>query len=188
LISSVDQDIRRRTPDAVARRFEQPPAPEPEPDDGMPPGMPDETLPTTVRWAMWGAYLARNVTVVGLIRAFSRLVRRPVVWVFMLYPKLYGFVVAVTGGRVDDAEYEQRMGECRACPGLVRDGSRLYCGPCECPHWFMAELHRKNRWKRHYCPEERHAATEYPRFVTISPAGCGQRAFKVPGGRANGSH
>jgi hypothetical protein len=27
----------------------------------------------------------------------------------MLYPKMYGFVLAITGGRVDDTEYEQRM-------------------------------------------------------------------------------
>ena len=122
----------------------------------------------------------------------------------MLYPKVYGFITAVSGGWVQEAEYAQRNEECGACPGRITIRAswvarllewagngpaerRMYCGPCGCPKWYMARLIGwlgKNRWRKHYCPIERHAATEYPDFVTISPSGCGQRVLKIPGGRA----
>lgn len=189
-------------PGAVARSFEQPPAePEPVADDGMPDGLPPPQAPWSIRQCLWLVYLVRHTTVVGLIRAFSRLARRPVVWTLMLYPNVYGFVVAVTGGRVEAGEYEQRNGECAMCDGRVQRPPRWwscwwsevsgktpkhrhYCGPCGCPEWFMAELRRKNRWQKHYCPRENHDATDYPQFITVSPSGCGQQAFKIPGGRA----
>ena len=183
--------------------MEQPPKPQPESDDGLPAGRPPSVAPATIRLCLWMVYLVRHVTVVGLIRGVSRLLRRPVIWFLLLYLKVYGVVFAITGGRVEENEYDQRLAECAACPGRIKrpprfwtawaakkhgdpPRSRLYCGPCDCPEWWMAELRRKNRWKRHYCPEERHTRTEYPEFITISPSGCGQQAFKIPGGRAHG--
>lgn len=193
------------TPGAVARSFEQAPVElEPVAGDGMPDGQPPPLAPWSIRVCLWMVLVARKTTVASTIRAFSRLARRPVVWTLMLYPKVYGFVVAVTGGRVEHGEYEQRNGECAICDGRITKAPgwfarrwasykdrtakpRHYCGPCICPLWFFARLAGwlgKNRWRKHYCPRENHAATDYPTFITISPSGCGQRAFKIPGGRA----
>lgn len=178
--------LRRRVPESVARSFEAPPRPKKQesPEDAMPPGRPDGSAPLSVRFCLWTVYLVQHLTIPGFIKATSRAIRRQVVKVLLLYLKVYGFFYAISGGKVSDEEHALRMSECEACPGLVRHKGKLYCEPCGCPKWFMAELHRKNRWKRHYCPEERHSATEYPDFVTVSPSGCGQKAFKVPGGRA----
>lgn len=190
--SLIEEDVRT-SPDPVAKSFDAEPRIVEHDEDQMPAGRPPVHAPWSIRVCLWCVYLVRHVTVVGLIRAFSRILRRPLVWFLMQYLKLYGLVSALTGGRIGGDEYEERMDECDACPGQekTRRGKR-YCGPCGCPRWFMSELARKNRWRRHYCPEKRHTRTEYPKFITISPAGCGQKAFTVPagpsrnGGQTNG--
>lgn len=194
----------RKTPGAVARGFDAPPKTKPKADDGMPAGRPSSRLPWSIRVLFWVIYVYRNGTFKGLYRAYARLEQRAVVWGLLQYLKLYGLAVALTGGRVAPDEYSLRNRECAGCEGRVTIGPswvaralqwlkiraaapRHYCGRCGCPNWYLARLVGwigKNWWVKHYCPEERHTGTVYPTYVTVSVSGCGQKAFKIPGGRA----
>ncbi len=218
---------------SIARSFDAPvaatdsPA---EPTDDLPP----RGLPWSIAVCLTLVTLARRMTVFGLIRAlwrlagslFRLLVRRPVIWVLMLYLKVYGFATAVLGGRVADDEYIERVNICHGCedqetlrpfwldrlsayvrspfrplparfsfrlihPIPYRASERRYCLACHCGRHLMARLGTerrewwaKNAWRKHRCEHERHPRTRYPQYITISPSGCGTRAFKVPGARA----
>jgi hypothetical protein len=70
--------------------------------------------------------------------------------------KVQSFLAAVTGPKVSDAVFAERLAICRSnqCGYLRTDGEHLYCGACGCPKWRLAELHTKLRFANLECPSD----------------------------------
>lgn len=77
------------------------------------------------------------------------------------YIQIRQFLIAFFGPRVDQAELKERFDICAECPVLVTKGKHLYCGVCSCPKWFLSRLAKKLRYKKYYCPLQKHSG-EYP--------------------------
>lgn len=87
------------------------------------------------------------------------------------------FLRTIISGLVSAEEKAERDQICIKCDHVVVaikliDGERrvrekYFCGGCDCPRWWMAELRRWKNWFRgHQCPRMRHPRTTYG-VVTI---------------------
>ena len=66
--------------------------------------------------------------------------------------RIWEFMTVVSGPRVTEEVFEQRLAICSECDRLHRDRDKLYCRACGCGAWRMAELHSKLWWARLECP------------------------------------
>lgn len=67
------------------------------------------------------------------------------------------FITTVSGGRYpeDHEEVLRRKESCDACPALVVENDKKYCGGCGCGKWKLAELDTKLRFIELRCPQNR---------------------------------
>jgi len=76
-------------------------------------------------------------------------------WVAETAGKAAEFLGAVTGPRVDEAVFQNRLAICRACPHRREDAGHEYCDTCGCPNWKLARLDVKLRFANLACPTGR---------------------------------
>ena len=93
---------------------------------------------------------------------------RLLLWIVNLLPRVMRLWTALTGGFVAQGEYGERQTVCDPCPDrvillrLFKDSMRekSYCGACNCPKWWLARLHIKNRLRGWHCPKRRHGNSD----------------------------
>jgi len=88
--------------------------------------------------------------------------------------RLWSFFRAITGGKVNAKIHQGRQAVCGKCPKriivpvtkTVRPTKskpvkvvieKSYCGPCNCPKWYLSRLDNKNWFAKWKCPLRRHA-------------------------------
>lgn len=87
------------------------------------------------------------------------------------------FLRTITSGLISPEEKAERDSVCEKCEHVVvslrlidgdrRVRKRMFCGGCDCPRWWLAELRRYKNWFRgHQCPRMKHPKTDYG-IVTI---------------------
>ncbi|MHC4545909.1 MAG: hypothetical protein ACYSYL_15550, partial [Planctomycetota bacterium] len=119
-------------------------------------------------WHWWAGWLIVPTDSDPNFRFFYRW-RRFKRWLAASYPRARSFVSVIAGPRVSPYEFDERQRACDSCLYLrVRlpatrseadaGGIRRYCATCGCPDWRYSELSRKNRYARHRCPKNLHAA------------------------------
>lgn len=161
----------------------------------------EEALPPDLRLVRW---TMRHVSQPYRIKRF-------VLWLLGLYEQVRMFALAAAGGRVGEAEYQEREAACRDCPAQIVRRGRRYCGACNCLQWqtptigfavaligagaatgfrwalivpalgvvgsllarHLSPLERKNRLRKHRCPQGRHPSTIYPDWMGFPKGGNG---------------
>jgi hypothetical protein len=90
----------------------------------------------------------------------ARWARHPVrsfLGLFAWPSRAYRFLRAQTGGKVSEFVYGARMATCGDCDQLdIVMGKGTFCRACGCGFHRFADLQRKNRLRKWYCPLRRH--------------------------------
>jgi len=63
------------------------------------------------------------------------------------------FAHVISGSKVSEEIYYERLGICKKCKFMIKKKSEMYCKPCGCPTWKPAELKSKLKWARLNCPK-----------------------------------
>ena len=163
------------------------PVTQPPPTEIPPPATkPIDDVPRDMKVARW---LRRRITEPGFVMREivrpGRIGRALLCW-FTIYARVRLFATAMLGPRLGDDAYAERMRICGGCRFRVERRGRLrrllrldgeFCGVCGCWSWWLAELHRKNRHAKAYCPKRLHPG-RYPSWVGHGGncAGCGTAA------------
>lgn len=120
-------------------------------------------------------WLLTNATWKDWLRMIGKLIKWPVKFMVLQYPKTRLFFGALLGGRATPRIYQERQTICANCEFLqTKSRGRSYCGVCNCPKWLLSRLTFKNKLLRWYCPKQKHPGV-YPEYLQLlyrPPGGC----------------